>query len=161
MSRSVGLVPTMRLDEMQRVEDKAVSSPPALLLKQLVDALLASVADSGMPLVPREAYSIEEAAYVCGLGRATIYIAMQQERLRGRVLNLSDGNGRTGRTLILREDLLAFLRELPEYAPAPRRGTSGQQLQNPSNDHSAGASASGCQRVPASNQETASHDQAV
>ncbi len=107
---------------MQQVEEKVVGAVSKPLLKQLIDALLASVAESGIPVLPREAYSIEEAAYVCGLGKATIYVLLESHALRGKVLNIGDTNRRTGRTLILREDLQKFLASLPDYTPMRERG---------------------------------------
>lgn len=54
----------------------------------------------------RLAYSIEEAAAVSGVGRTRLYQAIAAGRLRARK------NGRA--TIVLTEDLAAFLRSLPE-----------------------------------------------
>ena len=59
------------------------------------------------PLPPddRLAYSFEEAARVCGVGRTKLYAARKDGLLRVRRFG--------GRSIILRSDLLDFLNNLP------------------------------------------------
>ena len=68
---------------------------------------------------PRLGNSIEEAAHRLGSSRANVYKAISDGLLRARKF------GR--RTIILEEDLLAFARELPDFAAAksaaPRRSS--------------------------------------
>src|SRR5688572_3270248 len=57
----------------------------------------------------RLAFTIEETARICGLGRSTIYTAVADGRLRIRK------NGR--RTMVLRDDVKSFLAALPQVEP--------------------------------------------
>jgi excisionase family DNA binding protein len=63
------------------------------------------------------AYSVREAAQISNLGRSTIYKLIAQGELRARKAY--------GRTLILRDDLEAFLKGLPSLDQ-----TSGASAQN-------------------------------
>lgn len=87
-------------------------------LRRLVDAVAALAATDGLT---REAYAIKELRRVVPFGPAATYVLLQQKLLKAKVLNLSDDNERSGRTMILREDLLAFLRSLPDYLPLNER----------------------------------------
>ena len=63
------------------------------------------------------AYSVEGAAAAARLGRTKIFEAIKAGKLRARK------EGR--RTVILKEDLAAFLRALPEREPAGAKRTRG------------------------------------
>jgi excisionase family DNA binding protein len=63
------------------------------------------------------AYSVEGAAAAARLGRTKIFEAIKAGKLRARK------EGR--RTVILKEDLAAFLRALPERDPAGVKRTRG------------------------------------
>lgn len=62
------------------------------------------------------AYSVEGAAAAARLGRTKIFEAIKAGKLRAR----KDGR----RTVILKEDLTAFLRALPEREPVIARRTA-------------------------------------
>jgi excisionase family DNA binding protein len=53
----------------------------------------------------KAAFNVDEAAQLIGVGRSTLYLEIKAERLKVRKLG--------SRTLILREDLEAFLSNLP------------------------------------------------
>ena len=68
------------------------------------------------------AYSVREAAQISNLGRSTIYKVIAQGELRARKAY--------GRTLILHDDLQAFLKGLPSLvqtsAPPAQNGTQDE-----------------------------------
>ncbi len=69
----------------------------------------------------REAYAIKDIPLVIPCSPAATYSLLKNKMLTAKVLNLSDANERSGRTMILREDLLTFLRSLPDYVPMRER----------------------------------------
>jgi len=60
----------------------------------------------------RIAYSVPDAAKHSGIGRTSIYEALRAGSLKAKKMN--------NRTIILRSDLLTFLRSLPDYEPRSR-----------------------------------------
>jgi excisionase family DNA binding protein len=68
------------------------------------------MSDSTAPLVETAAMSVEETARFLGLGQSSIWREIREQRLAARKC------GR--RTLILREDALSYLRDLPRAAVA-------------------------------------------
>jgi excisionase family DNA binding protein len=61
-------------------------------------------------LADQFAFSVIEAAAVAGIGRSQVYVAIQSGELKARKRGKS--------TLILREDLRAWLDALPPYSPS-------------------------------------------
>jgi excisionase family DNA binding protein len=68
------------------------------------------MSDTTAPEVQSAAMSVEEAARFLGLGQSSIWREIREHRLAARKC------GR--RTLVMREDALTFLRELPRAGEA-------------------------------------------
>lgn len=60
----------------------------------------------------RLAFSVDEFAAASGLGRVTLYEAIKKQRLLARKCGT--------RTLILRDDAIAFLQNLPRLKPSQK-----------------------------------------
>ena len=67
--------------------------------------------------MPQFSFSIEEASTAIGVGRTKIYELIGSDALKARKLGK--------RTIILKEDLEAFLTSLPPYAPEHREAKHG------------------------------------
>lgn len=105
---SVGYAETSERPERHMNE---ASTPLHILAGSASADAIAAALTGTQPKTPeRVAYNIDEAAHASGLGRNGIYREINEKRLIARKY------GR--RTVILKEDLLAWLRALPQLAEA-------------------------------------------
>jgi excisionase family DNA binding protein len=74
----------------------------------VMDQHLAAALNNRQPIEPL-AFSIEQACAAAGVGRSKLYLAVQSGDLRARKLGK--------KTLILRDDLRAWLESLPSFTP--------------------------------------------
>jgi excisionase family DNA binding protein len=68
-------------------------------------------------LPPREqalAYTLDEAARLCGVSRDTMYRAVKSGMLRAKRTSRDELGDPVGKILILRKDLEAWLEDLPD-----------------------------------------------